>query len=147
LNPIDAELWIAGPITPTATSRVSANGNVKILGKVPNPELAKIMAESDAFVLPSYFEGFGLVLLEAMAAGLPVLTTTATAGPDIVTEGVNGFIIEPGDLDALVSGMKFCLENREKIVSMGMNARETAEQFSWNAYGDRWAKILDSVPR
>jgi glycosyltransferase involved in cell wall biosynthesis len=147
LNASQAELWIAGPITPTAASRISAGKNVKILGKVPNPELAKIMAESDVFVLPSYFEGFGLVLLEAMAAGLPALTTTATAGPDVVTQEIDGLIFQSGDLDALVERMQFCLENRDRVASMGVNARRTAEQFSWNAYGDRWAKILENVVR
>jgi glycosyltransferase involved in cell wall biosynthesis len=145
LNPVEAELWIAGPITPVAASRISSKGNVKILGKVPNPELAKVMADSDVFVLPSYFEGFGLVLLEAMAAGLPVLTTTATAGPDILSEDIDGFVIEPGDLDALVSRIKFCLANRDQIISMGASARQTAERFSWDAYGERWQQILEKV--
>jgi glycosyltransferase involved in cell wall biosynthesis len=115
------------------------------LGKVSNTELAGIMAESDVFVFPSYFEGFALVLLEAMASGVPVITTTATAGPDITTPGEDGWIIEPGNLDALIEAMRFCLENRDRVTEMGANARRTAERFSWDAYGDRWVEILQAV--
>jgi glycosyltransferase involved in cell wall biosynthesis len=141
----DAELWIVGPLTQTAAAKCQSGDQVKIIGKVPNTELARIMAESDVFVFPSYFEGFGLVLLEAMAAGLPVLTTTATAGPDTITEGSDGFIFSPGDLDVLICKMEFCLKNRDQIAQMGVNARATAERFSWDAYGDRWKAILKEV--
>jgi len=141
----DAELWIVGPITPTAASKVLKNGRVKVVGKVPNTELATIMSESEVFVFPSYFEGFALVLLEAMASGLPVITTTATAGPDITTPGEDGWVIEPGKLDALIEAMRFCLENRDRVTEMGANARRTAERFSWDAYGDRWVTILQGV--
>ena len=78
-----------------------------------------------------------------MAAGLPVLTTTATAAPDIVTQELDGFVIEPGNLDTLINKMEFCLKNRERIAEMGRAARKTAERFSWDAYGDRWEKILE----
>ena len=143
LNPKNAELWIVGPLTPTASRECrSSSSSVKIIGKVPNAELASIMSQSDVFVFPSYFEGFGLVLLEAMAAGLPVLTTTATAAPDIVTQELDGFVIEPGNLDALVNKMEFCLKNRERLAEMGRAAHKTAERFSWDAYGDRWQRIL-----
>jgi alpha-maltose-1-phosphate synthase len=142
LNPTNAELWIVGPLTPTATRECRSNGNVKIIGKVPNTELASIMSQSDVFVFPSYFEGFGLVLLEAMAAGLPVLTTTATAAPDIITQELDGFVIEPGNVDVLVEKIQFCLNNRDRIAEMGKAARATAERFSWSVYGDRWATIL-----
>jgi len=103
------------------------------------------MSESEVFVFPSYFEGFALVLLEAMASGLPVITTTATAGPDITTPGEDGWVIEPGKLDALIEAMRFCLENRDRVTEMGANARRTAERFSWDAYGDRWVTILQGV--
>lgn len=142
LRPKEAELWIVGPRTPTAAAKCKSEDNVKIVGQVPNAELASIMSQSDVFVFPSYFEGFGLVLLEAMAAELPVLTTTATAAPDILTEDKDGFIIKPGDLDALVNKMEFCLKNRGLLSEMGKRARATAEQFSWDAYGERWAEIL-----
>jgi glycosyltransferase involved in cell wall biosynthesis len=145
LQPNDAELWIVGPITPTAATKVRAGGNVKVLGKVSNNELARILSESDVFVFPSYFEGFALVLLEAMASGLPVITTTATAGPDITTPGEDGWIIGPGNLDALIDAMRFCLKNRDRITEMGMTARATAERFSWDAYGDRWFEILQHI--
>jgi alpha-maltose-1-phosphate synthase len=93
-------------------------------------------------VFPSYFEGFGLVLLEAMACGLPVITTTATAGPDIVSAGEDGWIIESGDLGALEEKMTYCLEYPEIVRQMGLQARATAERYSWSAYGDRWMTIL-----
>jgi alpha-maltose-1-phosphate synthase len=141
----DAELWIVGPLTPTAAAKCRSGGNVKVLGKQPHASVASIMSQSDVFVFPSYFEGFGLVLLEAMAAGLPVLTTTATAAPDIVTEGRDGFIIRPGDVDALVNKMNFCLSNRDLLAEMGARARATAETFSWDAYGDRWDDILKEI--
>jgi alpha-maltose-1-phosphate synthase len=145
LQPKDAELWIVGPITPTAAARVSSHEKIRLTGKVPNADLAAIMSESDVFVFPSYFEGFALVLLEAKASGLPVITTTATAGPDITTPGEDGWIIEPGNLDALVEAMRFCLNNRDRVATMGVSARQTAERFSWDAYGDRWVRILRDV--
>jgi len=145
LKRTDAELWIVGPLTPVAAERCRSNGNTKVLGKLPHDKLASIMSQSDVFVFPSYFEGFALVLLEAMAAGLPVLTTTATAAPDIVTEGRDGFVVPPGDVDAFIEKMTFCLNNRDWIAEMGPRARATAEKFSWDAYGDRWASILTEV--
>jgi glycosyltransferase involved in cell wall biosynthesis len=77
-----------------------------------------------------------------MASGLPVITTTATAGPDIITQNKDGWIMGAGDLDALVETMRFCLENRDEARGVGITARATAERFSWEAYGDRWAEIL-----
>jgi starch synthase len=145
LRPKDADLWIVGPVSPTAPRDWLGDTSAKFLGKVSNAELAAIMAESDIFVFPSYFEGFALVLLEAMASGLPVITTTATAGPDIISHNQDGWLVQPGDLDGLVRTMSFCLENRDRVAEMGASARRTAEHFSWNAYGDRWANILEDV--
>jgi glycosyltransferase involved in cell wall biosynthesis len=124
---------------------IDAGSSGEMSKQLPHDKLASIMSQSDVFVFPSYFEGFALVLLEAMAAGLPVLTTTATAAPDIVTEGRDGFVVPPGDVDAFIEKMTFCLNNRDWIAEMGPRARATAEKFSWDAYGDRWASILTEV--
>lgn len=143
LRPTNAELLLVGPIsTGIPDDWRDWLPNVRFLGKLPNAQLAQVMARSDVFVFPSYFEGFGLVLLEAMASALPVITTSATAGPDIVEEGASGWVIEPGNLDGLVQRMQFCLDNRESLVEMGSRARVIAEGFSWNVYGERWAELL-----
>jgi starch synthase len=139
------ELWLVGPVTPQVRALIPKLPGLQLLRAVPQIEVPALLRQCDVFVFPSYFEGFGLVVLEAMACGLPVITTTATAGPDIMTEGHDGFIIEPGNLDSLVSKMNFCLNNRHRVTEMGNNARATAQRFSWDAYGDRWAKILQDM--
>jgi glycosyltransferase involved in cell wall biosynthesis len=143
LRPTNAELLLAGPMSNGIPKDwLNPTQNVRFVGKLPNAELARVMARSDVFVFPSYFEGFGLVLLEAMASGMPVITTTATAGRDIVEEEESGWVIEPGDLNALVQRMQFCLDNRKSLLEIGNRGRAIAEDFSWNAYGERWAKLL-----
>lgn len=144
LAPNDAELWLIGDIA-NVRHLIPDLPGLQILGRISRKKLPYLLASCDVFLFPSYFEGFGLVLLEAMAAGLPPLTTTTTAGPDIITEGENGYIIPPGDLDALIAKMKLCLESPGRTAEMGRNARLTSEKFSWEAYGDRWEDILKTV--
>jgi glycosyltransferase involved in cell wall biosynthesis len=145
LAPVGAEIWLVGRASEQVRRLMPELPGLKLCDHVPHGEVSSLMQQCDVFVFPSYFEGFGLVLLEAMACGLPVITTTATAGPDIVTEGENGWVIEPGDLDALVDRMSFCLERPHVVRDMGSQARATAERFTWTAYGDRWMEILAEV--
>jgi glycosyltransferase involved in cell wall biosynthesis len=145
LGGMNAELWIVGSASKDVVALLPELPGLKYWGKVPHAEVALLMQQCDALVFPSYFEGFGLVLLEAMASGLPVITTTATAGPDIVTEGEDGWVIEPGDLPRLTEVMSFCLEKPAIVREMGRMARSTAERFTWTAYGDRWMQILTEI--
>lgn len=142
LRPPNAELWLVGGASRNAIELIPNLPGLKYWGRVPHREVVRLMQQCDVFVLPSYFEGFGLVLLEAMACGLPIMTTTATAGPDIITEGVDGWNFTPGDLVRLEELMTLCLENAAQLVEMGRQARVKAEKFTWNAYGDRWLNIL-----
>jgi glycosyltransferase involved in cell wall biosynthesis len=141
----NAELWLVGGASKQAVSLVSDVRGLKHFDRVPRAEVAALMQQCDVFVLPSFFEGFGLVLLEAMACGLPVITTTATAGPDIVTDGENGWVTASGDLEALMARMSFCLDHPHVVREMGSHARATAERFTWAAYGDRWMQILAPI--
>jgi glycosyltransferase involved in cell wall biosynthesis len=145
LNAAGAELWLVGTASKQLLDLLPDSPGLKYFGQLTHEEVAALMPQCDVFVFPSYFEGFGLVLLEAMACGLSVITTTATAGPDIVTENDNGWIIDPGDLAALVARMNFCLEHPATARQMGRQARATAERFTWSAYGDRWMHILNEV--
>jgi len=103
------------------------------------------LGQCDVFVFPSYFEGFGLVILEAMASGLPVLTTSATGGLDVITDGQDGWVIPPGDVNRLVELMDNCLSDQNKVQEMGRCARITAERFTWAEHGRRWIEILTSL--
>lgn len=118
---------------------------ITIFGKQPHTEIPILLRSHDVFIFPSFFEGFAQVILEAMASGLPVITTTATAGPDIIENGKEGFIIEPGNSAQLKSAIQFFIDNPNHIEQMGIAARSKAEQFSWKAYGDRWEKIIEKV--
>ena len=99
LSSTRAELWLVGAASSQARALIPKLPGLSYLGYATHVE--KLLTECDVFVFPSFFEGFGLVILEAMACGLPVITTTATAGPDLITEGHDGFVINPGDVDAL----------------------------------------------
>jgi starch synthase len=89
--------------------------------------------QADVFVFPSFFEGFGLVLLEAMACGLPAISSSATAGPDVLNEA-SGRVLPVGDLDALVDALRWFDKNRDNLPAMGQAARKQAEFCTWKRY-------------
>ena len=138
----DCELWLVGPIRPQERRLIPELPGLKILGKYPHKDLPDLLRQCDVLVFPSYCEGFAQVLLEALASGLPIITTEATAGPDLIQDGVEGLLIPSGNLDALCEAMKFFIDNPHRLESMSKAARHCAEKFSWDIYGDRWQKIL-----
>lgn len=141
----NAELHFVGPIDEKAREMIELSKNVKIWGKVPFRDLPRIFRNQNVSIFPSYFEGFGLVILEAMASGLPVITTSATCGPDIIEEGKEGFLLFPGDYVALIEAIRFFAENPFAISKMGQAASKKASLFTWDAYGKRWENILKNV--
>lgn len=101
---------------------------------VPHYTLQEHYTRASVFVFPSLVEGFGLVLLEAMACGIPVITTPNTAGPDIIQDGVEGFIIPIRDVEALKEKIEWCYHNPEELTEMGHAARRKAEDLTWAQY-------------
>lgn len=98
---------------------------VTLLGAKPNEEVAKYMQNCDLFVLPSFAESFGVVLIEAMACGKPVVTTYCGGPEDIVTKET-GILIQPGDENALVEAIKYVLDNPQEYDAYKI--RKYAEQ-------------------
>lgn len=145
----NVELNLVGPVSELVVTLIKREGlsDVNVFGKVPHHSLPAIFHNNDVFIFPSFFDGFGLVILEAMASGLPVITTTATAGPDLIGNGEEGFIIEPGDLEALEKTIRFFINNEQAITTMGDKARARAETFTWESYGSRWINTIDTVMR
>jgi glycosyltransferase involved in cell wall biosynthesis len=116
---------------------------VRYLASVPHTQLNQHYINANVFVFPSLVEGFGLVLLEAMACGIPVITTPNTAGPDIITDGVEGFIIPIRDVDALKEKIEWCYGHPAELAEMGRAARRKAEQLTWTRYQQQLsAKVM-----
>jgi starch synthase len=109
---------------------------------VPRHDLPNLLHQCDVLVLPSYFEGFPLVQLEALASGLPIIGTEATGAPDLITDGVEGYVTEVGDAEALRDKLSKFIASPSDLTNMSMAARHCAERYSWDAYGDRWTSIL-----
>jgi glycosyltransferase involved in cell wall biosynthesis len=138
----DAELWLVGPVADHIRRVLPALPGLKFLGKCPHEELPGIFRQCDVFVFPSFCEGFGLVLLEALASGLPVVTTKATAGPDLIRHEVEGLLVESGDSGAFSRAMQFFMDDPERVRVMSEAARRCAENYTWEAYGNRWDQLL-----
>jgi alpha-maltose-1-phosphate synthase len=101
---------------------------------LPHTAILDEMRRHDVFVFPSLFEGFGLVLLEAMSQGLPVITTAHTAGPDIITEGREGFIVPIRSPEAIAEKLQLLHDDRDRLHQMRTYALQRAQEFSWINY-------------
>ncbi|HYO75605.1 MAG TPA: glycosyltransferase family 4 protein, partial [Thermoanaerobaculia bacterium] len=107
-----------------------------------------ILAGCDALVHPSLDDAFPTVLLEAMAAGLPVVATRVGGIPEIVNDGATGILVPPGDAEALASGIEELLSDRERMRRMGALATDSAiTRFSTAAWVSRLTAVYDEVLR
>ena len=108
-----------------------AGTKTHFVGYLQGLELASAFASADAFIFPSRTETLGLVLLEAMAAGCPVVAARSGGIPDIVTDGINGYLFEPDDPDGAITATKSLLEAKEIREQLRSNARAEAERWGW----------------
>jgi starch synthase len=142
LAPKDCELWLVGPVTEKERNLIPDLEGLAVKGKYPFEELPDLLGQCDVLVFPSYCEGFALVLLEALASGMPIITTEATAGPDLIRHKEEGLLIPSGNLDALCEAISYLIDHPKDLEQMSIAARSCAEKFSWESYGNRWQEIL-----
>jgi glycosyltransferase involved in cell wall biosynthesis len=138
-------LWLVGPVAPEVRPQIPDLPGLKVLGKRPHRDLPDIIRSCDLLVFPSYFEGFGLVILEAMACGVPVIATDATVGPDLIEDGVHGWLMTTGDATRLQMLMEMALTEPARVFDMGRLARQRVETYTWDAYGIRWKTLLETA--
>jgi glycosyltransferase involved in cell wall biosynthesis len=105
------------------------------------PALAQQYRESDVFVFPTLLEGMGLVVLEAMACGLPVIVTANGPG-DIVRDGIDGYVVPIRDEAAIVDRLERLYANPALRVEMGRNARRRSLEFGWGQYTSKVTEYL-----
>ena len=130
-SPDEVQLTICGRVVDSLSLFRESELPIEIRPFVSGDDLVRAYQNADLFVFPSVAEGFAQVLLESLACGLPILSTTHTAAPDLITEGKEGFIVEPRRPDLLVERIRWCLEHRDELAAMREAARATAEQFTW----------------
>lgn len=134
LDSRDVQLTICGRPVDSLELFEHAGAKIQVRPSVSSDELLAAYREADLFVFPSVAEGFGQVLLESLACGLPILSTTHTAAPDLIEDGVQGFIVAPRRPDLLANRIEWALTHREALDRMRSAARARAELFTWERF-------------
>ena len=130
----------------TGLERVSLPEEVVFTGTLKGEELNEQYRKATVFILPSLEEGLALVQLEALSFGIPILITTNTGGDDIIKDGVQGFIVPPGDTNALHEKLQQMADDRLLVEEMSGNALQTAYSYgSWDHAVKRLADILKPI--
>lgn len=142
----DLELVLAGyPYGTDAVALYEDRVRVRRLGHISRVELGQIMGRCHVHVFPTLVDGFGRNIIEAMASGLPVITTANCAGPDLIEDGVTGFIIPIRDVDAICEKLVWVHDNPQAATAMGQRASERVACLTKADYRVRFANRIHSA--
>jgi glycosyltransferase involved in cell wall biosynthesis len=120
--------------------------SVSFYGSLPDDQLGQIYRDSHVFVMPSKKEGFGIVFLEAMAAGLPCIGGNHGGTPEVIEQGVSGFLVEYGDANKLVFYFQALAESAELYDTMSGAARYRAtETLGFDSMAQSWRELIDRL--
>ncbi|MHC6180708.1 glycosyltransferase [Clostridium sp. JNZ X4-2] len=123
--------------------------NVIFLGKLPHSEVIKYMSSKcDVFSLPSWQEGFGIVYIEAMNSGIPVIGVRGQGIEDVIKDRENGFLAEPHDVDDLANIIDYILSHKSEARKVGLNGENTVlSEFTWLRNAQKTIDIYDEIMR
>jgi glycosyltransferase involved in cell wall biosynthesis len=128
------ELVVCGRVVDDLKIFKPFQSQVEIRPSVSFPDLLRAYQEADLFVFPSVVEGFAQVLLESLSCGLPILSTTHTAAPDLIQDGLHGFVVEPRRPELMAEKIDALIQNRPRLREMKYAARARAEEFTWERF-------------
>lgn len=135
-------LTIAGDWSDNLPELIRFDTRCRILGAVAHARIPALMKDNDAVIVPSRYENFCNVALEAMAAGRAVLGSRCGGIPDLVEERVTGFLFEPGSVSTLRMKLQSALDAPEELSQMGANGWEKARNYSWQRIGRETDELL-----
>jgi glycosyltransferase involved in cell wall biosynthesis len=138
-----ASLSVYGRMELPALAVASRLEGIVFHGSVPRSTLFSAYEAADVLVFPTLSDGFGLVVAEALAHGLPVITTDQAGAADLVTSD-NGFVVPAANSDALADALRWCLDNRERLQCMRLKAVEAARRRQWSDFRRDLIDVLDS---
>lgn len=139
---IQPTFTVAGEVTDLVRQQPEAS-RLNFLGRVPRNEIASLYARADVLVFPTLADSFGMVILEAMAAGIPVICSPYCA--DVVQDGINGFVVEPRDTQALAEKISLIIHDRALRERMSQSARRRAREFSQANHGEHLIACLKQI--
>ena len=117
-----------------------------VLKKLPAAQMKDAYMNTSIFALSSMFEGLPMVLLEAQAAGVPIVSFACKCGPkDLIEDGINGFLVEEGDIDGLAKGLIRLIEDEELRKKMGKAAYQNSELYTENAIMKHWIDLFQNL--
>lgn len=143
----NAELWLIGHVFEDIKEFLKKyEGYYKIIGYIKNNELYKYYSQGSVFILPSLTDAFGMVILEAMACGLPVIATENTGARDVINDKIDGFIIPVRDAESLKKKIIYMYENQNICEQMGQNAKEKIkQQYTIEHYAERMIAAFNKL--
>lgn len=140
----DAELWMVGTMGLPSIQLCGSPQNLQILPRVPRGELQKLFEKASVLVLPTLCEGRAHIILEAIAAGLAVITTENSGCGDLVENGVNGWKVPIRDADALAARILWCLERPEEVAMMRRQSLLKAESWQVKDFMRQHSRVIES---
>lgn len=126
-----AELHLIGPLRLAKPFLDRYAGLFRHSPHLPRAALGAHYAAADVLAFPTLGDGFGLVIQEAMSCATPVITTPCGGGPECISDGIDGWLIPPRDVDALVERLRYAAGNRDRTFAIGQAARARAERWTW----------------
>jgi glycosyltransferase involved in cell wall biosynthesis len=136
------EARVAGNIDLSEHGRKQVEGTLTLLGSVPRDQMAGQYRWADVCVLPSVSDTFGLVILEALSYGVPVITTSNTGGADVIEEAVNGYVVPICDPTAIADRLREIAADRSLLASLSLAAIEKSREFGIDTYADRLTEVV-----
>jgi glycosyltransferase involved in cell wall biosynthesis len=144
LSPAKAELVLAGTIPSIERNVIEPllRGAQGVKWEGHQTDVPALLRSCDVLVLPSAQDGFGLVVLEALSSGLPVIVSDRVGAQDCVLPGKNGFVFGYDQPQELEERMKFFLDDRSRSVAFSKAAVDRAREYTWEGYGERFAMLF-----
>jgi L-malate glycosyltransferase len=142
-----AKLCMVGPekdgsLASTMKNSELLNLDVKFTGKLTKPEWIDLSLDYDVFINTTHFDNTPISVIEAMALGLPVVSTNVGGLPFLLENNINALLVNDNDVNRMVKAIVFLIENKHQAKAICLNARDLTESFDWNIVKNQWFEIL-----
>jgi glycosyltransferase involved in cell wall biosynthesis len=150
LNLREAELILIGKIDYEISNiieKYKKNKNIKFIGHINQNNLVEFYNKCDVFVISSIEDGFAMVILQALACGLPVICTVNSGGSELIVDGKNGYIVPIRDVEKLKFRMLDLYSNKKRLIKMKEVLLLNRSKYSWNTYGNKIVKKYKTLSK